>query len=108
MRNRVAVLSLAAAFAMLALGSAAAAPGEVVNSGIPFVANGKVVSKTANALVLRTDDHGHQISFAIERSTVLPDDLAVGRHVRVVYHALGSEGQTAESVVVTPKTTASR
>jgi hypothetical protein len=108
MRNRIAVLSLAAAFAVLVIGPAAAAPGEVVNSGIPFVANGKVVSKSADALVVRTDDHGHQISFAIDRSTVLPDDLAVGRHVHVVYRALGSTGQAAESVVVTPKMTAKR
>jgi hypothetical protein len=108
MRNRVAVLCLAVALALLASGPLTAAAGDVVNSGIPFVANGSVVAKSADSLVVRTDDHGHKIAFVIDRSTVLPDDLAVGRHVRVVYHPVTSTGQTAASVVVTPQQAASR
>jgi hypothetical protein len=30
------------------------------------------MSKSADALVVRTDDHGHRISFVVDRSTVLP------------------------------------
>jgi len=108
MRNRVALLPLAVAGLLLAGGPATAAAGEVVKAGIPFVANGKVVAKNADSLVVRTDDHGHKIAFAIDRSTVLPDGLEVGRHVRVVYHPMGSTGQTADTVTATAPTRASR
>jgi hypothetical protein len=108
MRKRAAVLSCAAFAAVLACGAAVAAADVVVNSGIPFVADGKVVSKKADKLVVRTDDHGHTITFALDRSTVLPDQLAPGRHVHVVYHPQGATGQTADTVSVTPPMTASR
>jgi hypothetical protein len=106
MRNRVAVLTVAFAVALAGLG--AAAPSEVVNGGVPFVANGTVVAKTADSVVIRTDDHGHRVTFAVDRSTVLPGDITVGRHVRVVYHPLGATGQTAETVATAPPKTASR
>lgn len=108
MKKRAFVASVALALVALGALPLAAAAGEVVKSSIPFVASGNVVSKSAEALVVRTDDHGHKISFLIDRSTVLPDDLAVGRHVRVVYRPAGSTGQTAESVTVLPKQAASR
>jgi len=101
MRNRVAVLPIVLAVALVAgPGLAAAAPGEVVKGGVDLVATGKVVTKSADALVVRTDDHGHRITFDIDRSTALPDGLAVGRHVRVQYRANGSTGQTAEQVSI--------
>ena len=101
MRNRVAVLPIVVAVALVAgLGTAAAAPGEVVKGGIDLVATGKVVVKASDSLVVRTDDHGHRIAFDIDRSTALPDGLAVGRHVRVQYRANGSTGQTAEQVSI--------
>jgi hypothetical protein len=107
MRNRVAVLPFAVAIALgLLAHTAAAGGGDVVKSGVPFEATGKVVTKTADAVVVKTDDHGHEIAFAIDRSTVLPDDLTVGRHVRVVYRPLGSTGQAAESVAAAPPRTA--
>ena len=101
MRNRVAVLPIVLAVALVAgPGLAAAAPGEVVKGGVALVATGKVATKSADALVVRTDDHGHRITFDIDRSTALPDGLAVGRHVRVQYRANGSTGQTAEQVSI--------
>jgi hypothetical protein len=106
MRNRVAVLSVAFAFALAGLG--AAAPSEVVNGGVPYVANGTVVAKTADSVVIRTDDHGHKITFAVDRSTVLPGDIKVGQHVRVVYHPMGATGQTADTVAIAPPQAASR
>lgn len=106
MSKRVAVLFVALAWV---IGSAAgAAAGEVVKSGVGFEASGKVVARSADQLVIRTDDHGHKIAFAVDRSTVLPDDLAIGRHVRVVYHPLGSTGQAADKVQVTTPQSASR
>ena len=108
MRDRLAVPFLAVAVALLAIGPALAASSDVVNSGIPFVATGTVVAKTADSLVVRTDDHRHKVAFTVDRSTVLPGDLAVGRHVRVVYHPMGSTGQAADTVAVSPPMTASR
>jgi hypothetical protein len=99
MRNRVAVLPIVVAIALaVGFGTAAAAPGDVVKAGVDLVATGKVVAKTSDSLVVRTDDHGHQIKFDVDRSTTLPDGVAVGRRVRVQYRANGSTGQTAERV----------
>ena len=92
MKNRVAVTAPLLVALSLALGTlASAAP-------IELIATGTVVSKSADSLVVKTDDHGHRISFVVDRSTVLPEGLAAGRHVRIVYHAMGSTGQTAERV----------
>ena len=55
-----------------------AAPSEVVDGGVPYVADGTMVAKTADSVVIRTDDHGHKITFAVDRSTVLPGDITVG------------------------------
>lgn len=99
MRIRVAVLVPVLAVGLAAVAAPAVpAYGDVVNGGVELVATGTVMSKTADSLVVRTDDHGHRISFVIDRSTVLPEGLAVGRRIRVVYRANGSEGQTAERV----------
>lgn len=108
MRNRIAVLVFAVSVALLAGPGLAAAPGEVIDGGIDLVATGKVVSKTSDSLVVRTDDHGHKITFVVDQHTVLPDDLATGRHVRVVYHATGSKGQAADKVTITAPQSASR
>ncbi len=107
MRNRVALSAFVVSVALLA-GPALAAPGEVVEGGVDLVATGKVVVKSEEQLVVRTDDHGHKIEFVIDRSTTVPDDVAVGKHVRVVYHATGSTGQTADTVTITPPKKASR
>ena len=93
MRNRAAVLPFVVA---LALAVAAPAPAALVD----LVATGTVVSKSADSLVVRTEDHGHRIAFVVDRSSVLPEGVAVGRRVRVVYHALGSTGQAADSVTL--------
>jgi hypothetical protein len=109
MRIRVAVPAFVVSIALLAgPGLAAAAPGEVVDGGVDLVAEGKVVAKDEDSLVVRTDDHGHKIEFVVDRSTSVPDDVAVGRHVQIVYHATGTHGQTADKVTVTPARKASR
>lgn len=108
MRNRVAVAVLSVAFALALAGLATAGPSEVVNGGVPFVANGTVVAKTADSVVVRTDDHGHKVTFAVDRNTVLPGDITVGKHVRIVYRPMGATGQTADTVAMAPPQTASR
>jgi hypothetical protein len=108
MRKHAAVLCGAVFGAALSYGTALLAADEIVNSGIPFVADGRVVSKKADKLVVKTDDHGHTITFALDKSTVVPDQLKAGGHVHVVYHPQGATGQTADTVSVTPPMTASR
>ncbi len=109
MKNRVAILAFAVSIALLAgPGFAAGVPGEVIDGGIDLVATGKVVEKSSDKIVVRTDDHGHKITFVVDESTVLPDELAKGGHVRVVYHATGSRGQTADKVTITPPQRARR
>jgi hypothetical protein len=106
MRIRVAVLVQALALGLVAAGAwAVPASARVLNGGFELVATGTLISKSVDSLVVRTDDHHHRITFVIDRSTVLPDGLADGRHVRVVYRANGSTGQTAERVTLTPKPT---
>jgi hypothetical protein len=91
MRNVAAVL-------LTALGMAAGV--QTSAESIALIATGTIVSKAADALVVRTDDHGHRITFGVDGKTVLPDGLAVGRHVRIVYHATGTTGQTADEVTL--------
>jgi hypothetical protein len=99
MRMRPAVLSFVAAVTLAAAPQVKAAP-------VELVAIGTVVSTSPDSLVVRTDDHGHRIAFAVDRSTTTPEGLAVGRHVRVVYHALGATGQAADKVALLEKNTA--
>lgn len=108
MRKFLVGLAFVLSGSLLAGGTAAAGTGDVVNGGMPLVAEGKVVARSADSLVVRTEDHGHRIAFAVERGTVMPADLAVGSHVRVVYHALGSTGQAADEVTVVSPRRASR
>lgn len=93
MRNRVSVLLLTA------LGFAVGVP--ALAEPIALVAYGKVIKKRPDAIVIRTDDHGHSISFDVGRQTALPEGLAVGQHVEIDYHANGTTGQTADRVTLT-------
>jgi hypothetical protein len=92
MKNRGAVLLLTA----LGFAAGVAAPAEPV----ALIAWGTVLKKDANSLVIRTDDHGHRIAFDISGQTVVPEGLAVGRHVQIDYHANGPTGQTADRVTL--------
>jgi hypothetical protein len=93
MRNPVAILLSSAALIAAVAGPSSA-------ESVPLQATGTVVSRTNETLVVRTDDHGHTVAFAVDRSTVLPASLAVGQRVRVVYHANGAAGQTADTVTL--------
>ena len=93
MRRSTVVLSGLLALAMAVAGPALPVP-------LSLIATGTVVSKARDSLVVSTEDHGHRITFAIDATTVLPEGVAAGRRVRVVYHADGSTGQTADEVVL--------
>jgi hypothetical protein len=95
MRIRLAVPLSAIALAVAGAGLASATAYEIRTTGT-------VVSKTADALLVRIDDHGHRILFDVDRATILSDGLAPGQHVQVTYHPTGSTGQAADSVSVVP------
>jgi len=97
MSNRAAVLLTSLG---LVVGVTAAA------EQVPLVATGTVMKKTADTVVVRTHDHGHQITFNLDRDTALPDGLAVGKHIEIHYHANGSTGQTADRItLIAPRAT---
>jgi hypothetical protein len=93
MRRSTVALSGLLALALAVVGPALGAPA-------PLVATGTVVSKDRDSLVVRTEDHGHRITFVVDATTVVPEGVAAGRRVRVVYHANGPTGQTADEVVL--------
>jgi hypothetical protein len=88
---RVAVPLAIVAIVSFGAALAAAPPGEIV-------ATGTVVSLEKDQIVVRTADHGHRISFALDAKSELPEGLAKGNQVKVVYHATGSTGQTADRI----------
>jgi hypothetical protein len=95
-----------AVIALTTLGFAAGVTGW--SEQVKLVATGTVVEKKSDKLVIRTADHGHRITFEIDRSTSLPDGLGAGTQVQIDYRANGDSGQTAERVTVVERRAASR
>jgi nitrate reductase NapAB chaperone NapD len=91
MRNRIAVLAVVVAAAAAATSTIHAQSNEITTTGT-------VVSKSATSLVVRIDDHRHRIAFDLDAATKLPDSLAAGQRVSIVYHPTGSTGQKADTV----------
>ena len=105
---------LAAGFASSALALAQADP--AAGQSIPlvrdveqrsFTVTGTVVSARSGALVVRIDDHGHQITFS-PGPGVRPTDLRPGSRVSVRYRPTGSTGQVADDVEVLARGTGAR
>jgi hypothetical protein len=86
----------ALALAGLASTGTAAAVGPSREITIP----GRVVSSAGDKLVIRTDDHGHRMSFDVASGTSLPQGLRTGTHVAVTYHPEGPTGQAVDEVQV--------
>lgn len=97
MKNRVAVLSSLVALSLV--GPLGAQVPQVVD-GPDLFAVGTVLSIGNTSMAIRTQDHGHAISFVISTTTVLPTNLAVGSQVRVDYHAVGATEQVADKVTL--------
>jgi hypothetical protein len=91
MRNRIAVLGFVVA---------AAVASTIHAQSNEITTTGTVVSKSAASLVVRIDDHRHRIAFDVDAATKLPDGLAPGQRVRIVYHPTGSTGQKADTVTL--------
>ena len=62
-----------------------------------FTVTGRVVRESAGQVVLRTDDHGHQITFQRAQAA---ERLRAGSRVSVTYHPSGASGQVAAEVQV--------
>jgi hypothetical protein len=68
-----------------------------------IVISGTVVSSREGALVIRSDDHRHNMRFDVAQAK-LPQDLKRGQRVRVAYHATGPIGQAADQVETIDRT----
>ena len=98
MKNRVAAVS--SLLALTLVGSVVAQVPQVVD-GPDLVATGTVLSVGNTSMAIRTQDHGHAISFVVSTTTVMPTSgVAVGSRVRVAYHAVGTTGQVADKVTL--------
>lgn len=73
----------------------AGAAADAADTGI--LTSGTVVSANGGALVLRTDDHHHQMRFDLG-SAASGASLHRGDHVSVRYHATGATGQAVDEV----------
>jgi hypothetical protein len=88
----------------------------VVSAGLPlaaagamdFTTTGTVVSTGRDSIVVRIDDHGHKIPFAIAAPTVLPAGVAAGSRVSVTYRPTGPTGQEAYAVTLLAPAPAAR
>ena len=63
-----------------------------------FTVTGTVVRDRKGQMVLRIDDHHHQIPFQVEPGA--GPDVTPGSRVSVTYHPTGATGQTIERVEV--------
>ena len=97
MKNRVAAISSLVALSLV--GPVGAQVPQVVD-GPDLFAIGTVLSVGNTSIAIRTQDHGHPISFVISTTTVLPTSLAVGSRVSIDYHAVGATEQMADKVTL--------
>ncbi|MFN8093361.1 MAG: hypothetical protein U0599_14295 [Vicinamibacteria bacterium] len=84
----------------LAVLGVAAVTSTLVAQSNEITTTGTVVSRSASSLVVRIDDHRHRIAFDVDAATALPEGLAAGARVSVVYHPTGSVGQKADRVTI--------
>ncbi len=93
-------LALPAIVALAVVGLAATETTAAVDASSKITIPGTVLSSGRDTLVIRTDDHGHRMSFDVGTATSLPEGLRRGAHVSVTYHPLGPTGQAADEVHV--------
>jgi len=97
MKNRIGgVCSL---LALTLVGPVVAQVPRVVD-GPDLVAIGTVISVGNSSMAIRTQDHGHAISFVVSTTTTMPASVVVGSRVRIAYHAVGTTGQVADVVTL--------
>jgi len=85
--------------ALSLVGPVVAQAPQVVN-GPDLVATGTVISVGNSSMAIRTQDHGHAISFVVSTTTMMPASVTVGSRVRIGYHAVGTTGQIADTVTL--------
>jgi hypothetical protein len=97
MKNPIA--GVCALLALTLVGRVAADEPRVV-PGPDLVATGTVISVGNASMAIRTQDHGHPISFVVTTTTQMPTSVVVGSRVRISYHAVGTTGQIADAVTL--------
>ena len=97
MKNPVAAVS--SLLALTLVGPVVAQVPQVVD-GPDLVAIGTVISVGNTSMAIKTQDHGHAISFIVSTTTVMPTSVPLGSRVRVAYHAIGTTGQVADKVTL--------
>ena len=95
---------LALALASLASTGRAAADNASTRPSNEITIPGAVLSASHDKLVIRTDDHGHRMSFDVASASTLPENLRRGTHVAVTYHPEGPTGQQVDQVQVVDRT----
>jgi hypothetical protein len=98
MKRNALALSAIVALAVAGLGSSPTAA--AVDEGAKITIPGTVVSSDREKLVIRTDDHGHRMTFEVQGAASLPESVRRGAHVAVTYHPLGATGQAIDEVRV--------
>jgi hypothetical protein len=93
--NHVAVPAVAA---LVLAGLASGPRAEAVDRAGKITIPGTVVSSSVDLLIVRTDDHGHRMTFEVAPGASMPDGLRSGAHVSITYHPLGPTGQAADEV----------
>ena len=91
---------VALALAGLASNGSAAADNASNRPSTAITIPGAVLSTSHDKLVIRTDDHGHRMSFDVASASTLPENLRKGTHVAVTYHPEGPTGQQVDQVQV--------
>jgi hypothetical protein len=91
---------VALALAGLASNGSAAADNVANRPSTEITIPGAVLSTSHDKLVIRTDDHGHRMSFDVASASTLPENLRKGTHVAVTYHPEGPTGQQVDQVQV--------
>jgi hypothetical protein len=95
MKISVGVVPAVAALVLAGLAAGPSAAASTRRGGSPSPA---VVSSSRDQLIIRTDDHGHRMTFEVAPGASVPDGLRRGVHVNITYHPLGSTGQAVDEV----------
>jgi len=102
------VLAVPALAALALAGLTSTGTAAAVEQSNEITIPGTVVSSARDKLVIRTDDHGHRMSFDVGSATSLPEGLRRGTHVAVTYHPEGPTGQAVDQVQVVDRTASVR
>ncbi len=95
---KISVVVVPAVAALVLAGLAAGPSAAAVDQAGRITIPGSLVSSSRDQLIIRTDDHGHRMTFEVAPGASVPDGIRRGVHVNITYHPLGSTGQAVDEV----------